>query len=338
MSNFDPNSIGVANGNYYGLPYSLEKSNIVILPVPWDVTTSYRAGTHLGPQAILDASLQMDLFDVNVPEAWNVKIGTEMLNSQILKTNEKTRAISESVIESLASGYSENDVKRDIEKVNKASLWLNDWVKRTSETYIERGKTVALLGGEHSVPFGYIQALASKYENFGILHIDAHADLREAYEGFTYSHASIMYNVLHNIPQVSKICQVGQRDFCQQECELIEREERIAFFSDNEIANYTFGGGTWKDICDRIIDTLPKNVYISFDIDGLSPDLCPNTGTPVPGGLSFNQADYLIYKVASTRNIIGFDLCEVSPGEDEWDANVGARILFKLCLYANICK
>lgn len=335
MANFDPNDIGVANGNYFGLPYSFDESRIIIIPVPWDVTTSYRAGTHDAPQAILDASLQIDLFDVNVDEAWNVKIGTEPLNREIIKLNEKSRAISESVINSLASGYGQDDLAKDIEKVNKASNLLNEWVRKSAEACIKDGKIVALLGGEHSVPYGYIQALASKYEDFGILHIDAHADLRHAYEGFKYSHASIMYNVLHDIPQVSRICQVGQRDFCEQECALIEKDDRITFFPDMEISNFLFDGGTWKEICDRIIDTLPDKVYISFDVDGLSPDLCPNTGTPVPGGLSYNQADYLLHRVASSREIIGFDLCEVGPGEDEWDANVGARLLFKLCLYAS---
>ncbi len=334
---FNPNDIGVANGNYFGLPFSIDESQIVILPIPWDVTTSYNPGTHNGPQAILDASLQVDLFDVNVNEAWNIEIGTEPLSEKVLKDNEKYRAISECVINCLAMGYSETELKKEIEKVNKGSRMLNDWVYDKAKQFLEKGKMVALLGGEHSVPFGYIKALSEKYAEFGILHIDAHADLRNAYEGFTYSHASIMYNVLNNIPQVTKICQVGQRDFCVQECEIIERDERLSFFSDMEISNFLFEGGTWKEICDKIIDSLPQNVYISFDIDGLSPDLCPNTGTPVPGGLSFRQADYLLFRLAASgKTIIGFDLCEVSPGSDEWDANVGARLLFKMALYSQL--
>lgn len=334
---FNPNDIGVANGNYFGLPFSIDESQIVILPIPWDVTTSYNPGTHNGPQAILDASLQVDLFDVNVNEAWNIEIGTEPLSEKVLKDNEKYRAISEYVINCLAMGYSETELKKEIEKVNKGSRMLNDWVYDKAKQFLEKGKMVALLGGEHSVPFGYIKALSEKYAEFGILHIDAHADLRNAYEGFTYSHASIMYNVLNNIPQVTKICQVGQRDFCVQECEIIERDERLSFFSDMEISNFLFEGGTWKEICDKIIDSLPQNVYISFDIDGLSPDLCPNTGTPVPGGLSFRQADYLLFRLAASgKTIIGFDLCEVSPGSDEWDANVGARLLFKMALYSQL--
>jgi agmatinase len=105
-----------------------------------------------------------------------------------------------------------------------------------------------------------------------------------------------------------------------------------------ELKRNSFEGKTWKRQCEEIIATLPQNIYISFDIDGLSPDLCPNTGTPVPGGFSFREMDYLLNMLAtSNRRIIGFDLCEVSPGkESDWDANVGARVLFKLCIYTSL--
>jgi agmatinase len=334
MANFNPNDIGVANGSYFGLPYSVDESEIVILPIPWDVTTSYKSGTSNGPKAILDASLQVDLFDVNVPFAWKVKIATLPVRDDIIDQNVVGREISSSVIKCLEMGYSQQELSKDISKVNIKCSLLNEYVRESARMQIEKGKIVGVLGGEHSVPYGFIQALSEKYDNFGILHIDAHADLREAYEGFLYSHASIMFNVLKGIPQVSKICQVGQRDFCHQECSLIEHDNRISFFSDMEISNFLFEGGKWSTICDRIIDSLPDNIYISFDIDGLSPDLCPNTGTPVPGGLSFRQADYLLFRLANSgKKIIGFDLCEVTPGEDEWDANVGARLLYKICLY-----
>lgn len=339
MVEFNPNDIGIENGNYFGLPYKSDDCEIIILPVPWDVTTSYNPGTHKGPQAILDASLQVDLFDVNVPNAWEVKIGTIKGDKSILNQNRKMRVVSEYVIDSLSKGQSEEDLAKDIAKVNKASIKLNQKIEEETAKYLEQGKLVAILGGEHSVPFGAIKALSQKYEEFGILHIDAHCDLREAYEGFTYSHASIMYNVLKEIPQVTTICQVGQRDFCDDEYNIVKSDSRVAFFSDMDVASTKFEGGTWCAICDQIIASLPENVYISFDIDGLSSDLCPNTGTPVPGGISFREADYLLHKLATSgKKIIGFDLCEVSPGESEWDANVGARVLYKLCLYAHLAK
>jgi agmatinase len=199
---------------------------------------------------------------------------------------------------------------------------------------MDQNKIVALLGGDHSTPLGLMQALAEKHSSFGILHIDAHADLREAYEGFEYSHASIMFNAI-KIPQITHLVQVGIRDYCEAELRLIKSDNRISAFFDRDIKHRQFEGTTWASICDQIIDVLPKKVYLSFDIDGLDPKLCPNTGTPVPGGLELEQSIYLVEKlVYSGRTIIGFDLNEVAPGKDEWDANVGARLLYRL---ANMC-
>lgn len=337
MSDFNPNDIGIANGNYYGLPYTVSDSPIVLLSVPWDVTTSYCAGTSNGPQSIIDASLQVDLFDQAVPNAWKIKIGTVPIDKNIIKHNKRVRKTAENVIKELSCGTNPNTLTEQIEEVNESSVQINDYVKGISEEYLKQDKIVGIVGGEHSVPFGLIKALALRYEDFGILHIDAHADLREAYEGFTYSHASIMYNVLKEVPNVSRITQVAVRDFCSDEYALMREENgRVRSFTDSDICREKFEGNTWMGICDKIIYTLPQNVYISFDIDGLSPELCPGTGTPVPGGLSYREADYLLERLGKAgKKIVGFDLCEVAPVQQgEWDANVGARVLFKLCLYA----
>ncbi len=337
MEKFNPNDIGVANGNFYGLPYSVEESDVVLVSVPWDVTTSYAAGTSDGPQAMLDASLQVDLFDESVPNAWEVKIGTRPIEDDIYTLNKETRKVAEEIIGELEQGADPASLENKTAIVNAASEKVNDYVERVTSELLERGKKVGLIGGEHSVPYGYIKALAGKYDDFGVLHIDAHADLRNAYEGFEYSHASIMYNVLNKIPQVSRICQVAVRDFCSDESEIMNAGGKVTSFTDRLIHAKKFEGMSWKEICDAIIECLPKYVYISFDIDGLSPELCPHTGTPVPGGMSFREADYLLERLKNSgKQIVGFDLCEVAPGEDnEWDANVGVRMLFKLCLYIN---
>ena len=168
----------------------------------------------------------------------------------------------------------------------------------------------------------------------GILHIDAHADLRQAFEGFTWSHASIMYNVQDRIPNVSRIVQVGIRDMGLTEARLIDSSGgRIVTFFDPDLAGRLARGEPFARIAEEIASLLPAQVYISFDIDGLDPALCPHTGTPVPGGLSFHQATGLLAAlVRAGRTIIGGDLDEVAPGPrgEEWDANVGARILYKM--------
>ncbi|MDD4827849.1 MAG: agmatinase family protein, partial [Bacteroidales bacterium] len=292
-----------------------------------------------GPGAIIDASVQVDLFNPRVPDAWKIPIATLPANDELFALNTGARMKAEEVIAAWEAGTEPEEAGADqaLEEVNQACARMNRIVYLQCAEQLRRGKFVGLVGGEHSVPLGYLQALGEHYGSFGILHIDAHADLRKAYEGFTFSHASIMYNALRSVPSVTSLVQVGVRDYCQEEADLICSDNRLSFFPDEALNQDQFEGLTWREECERILESLPSHVYISLDIDGLSPELCPHTGTPVPGGLSFSQADYLLYLLASgNKKIIGFDLCEVAPGsgEDEWDANVGARILHKLCCYS----
>lgn len=333
MSNFNPNSLGIKNGNYFGLPYTEEEAKLVFLPVTWDVTTSYRPGTHNGPQAILDASMQIDLYDSDLVDAYKIGYSTLPLDIDILNNNSLNRAKAEKVIKHLEEGGDENDetIVSLLDSINESCFNMNQSVYKKSLEYINKGKIIGLVGGDHSTPLGYIQAISETYKEFGILHIDAHADLRDSYEGFKYSHASIMFNALE-IKNLKSLVQVAIRDFCEDEINIAKKDKRIVQFSDSMIKENSFEGKTWSKQAKEIIKNLPDLVYISFDIDGLAPDLCPNTGTPVPGGLSFHEAVYLIKTLAlSGKRIIGFDINEVAPGKnDEWDANVGARMLYKL--------
>lgn len=334
---FNHNDIGVPNGKYFGLPYSTDEAEIVLIPVPWDVTTSYGKGTSQGPQAILDASTQVDLFDFNVEKAWEVKISNIDIEEKILEENNHINHLSVKIIKHLEAGKSNDDkeLQRMLAKVNEASIEINEWVYNESVKQLNNNKIVGVVGGEHSVPLGLIKALAEKYSEIGILHIDAHADLRNAYEGFEFSHASIMNNAM-KINNITSLVQVAIRDVCEDEVNLASSDNRIKMYDDYKIQRNSFCGVSWDKQCEEMISHLPENVYVSFDIDGLYPYLCPNTGTPVPGGLNFQQAVYLIDKlVEKNKKIIGFDLCEVAPGDNEWDANVGARILYKLCCYAS---
>ena len=207
-------------------------------------------------------------------------------------------------------------------------------VRSECASRLERGQRVGVLGGDHSTPLGLIRALADTSRGFGILHVDAHCDLRKAYEGFAHSHASIMANALERT-EVSKLVQVGVRDYCDEEYQRVrDSGGRIVLFDEHTTSRRRFGGEAWGDVASSIVDVLPEQVYVSFDVDGLDPSLCPGTGTPVPGGLSFNEAMYLVdLLVEEKKRVIGFDLSEVSAGGargSEWDANVGARILYRL--------
>lgn len=352
---FDASGVGVPNGRYFGMPFSNEECPVVLVSVPWDATVSYSDGTARGPEAIIDASVQVDLYDEKSEGSDSFKIGTDDTLIDLgegegqVRASEYIKALSSDcrqkacrIIDSLSEGKElDSELLKLQSEVNRSSEAVNYLVEQICAGYLSQGKIPGVVGGEHSVTFGAVKAAAASLpegRKLGVLQFDAHADLRNAYEGFEHSHASIMFNILSKIGNIGHLTQVGIRDFCADEHDTIRREGRISAFTDCQTEESLAQGETWDSICSRIVDTLPEDVYVSFDIDGLDPSLCPNTGTPVPGGLGFQQAVYLLRKVASQRNIVGFDLCEVAPGENEWDANVGARLLHKMALFATLTK
>lgn len=219
----------------------------------------------------------------------------------------------------------------------KQGIWMApqvsfDSIYEQTLAWLKKDKYVCLLGGEHSVSYPAIKAFTEFHGEFGILHLDAHMDLRKAYLGEDESHASVMYNVM-KLKNITQLTQVAIRDFCDEEFDRAKADKRITVFFDSWLSEQGFIGRNWHDICQEIIATLPDKIYVTCDVDGFDPKLCPNTGTPVPGGIGFNQWNYLLKEVVkSGRKIIGVDLVEVSCGNSnsDWDANVGARILYQL--------
>ena len=336
LSQFDPNSVGNPNNNIFGLPFTEQESRLVILPIPWEVTVSYNAGTARAPEHVFKASLQVDLFDPEFKDEWKQGYFMRSSDRKILMKSDYLRKEAELYINYIAGGEDVNANKfmcKTLREVNAGGVLLNEWVYEQTKDLMDAGKLVALLGGDHSTPLGYFKAIAEKYGDFGILQIDAHCDLRVAYENFVYSHASVMYNALKEIPQLKKLVQVGVRDYCEEEWNFINANtDRVTTFFDKDIKERLYEGDSWQQITNQIIDQLPANVFISFDIDGLDPKLCPHTGTPVQGGFEAEAIFYLLKKIQkSGRKIVGFDLNEVGISQDEWDENVGARCLFKLC-------
>ncbi len=336
MSNFDPNGVGIANGNLFGFPVNESEADIVIIPIPWDATASYGKGTSEGPQVILDASTQLDFYHPKLEDAWKTKVYLAPISQEWTKINSKLCIEAIEYISFLEEGgdISQNaDFQNTVNTINEASNALKNNLKERAISLMEQGKIVGVLGGEHSVPLGLLEAIDSRGTAFGILQVDAHADLRDAYEGFEQSHASIMFNALKNCKNLTKLVQVGIRDVAQSEVDLINNSNgRVSTYFDWNLKEGQFNGETWAQQVEKIISDLPDSVYISFDIDGLSPELCPNTGTPVVGGFKLEEINYLFFKlVESGKKIVGFDLNEVSPGKDgDWDANVGSRALWNL--------
>jgi len=332
---YDPNAPGM-KGSLFGLPFGKEESEIIIYPVPWDVTASYHAGAADGPQAILDASTQLDLEIPGQDAPWKRGIWMHPISEQWRRMSCELR-VDSCRLRDVRDDLINNDpghFNSTRQEINRACLDLKSDIKTETLNYLKEGKKVGLLGGDHSCALGYLEALAEVHDDFGILQIDAHMDLRKSYEGFDQSHASIMYNAM-NISNIPKLVQVGVRDYCEEEIDRINLSNgRIEVFYDQKIRAGIYQEKKWGKWCRQIVDCLPSKVYISFDIDGLNPHLCPGTGTPVPGGLEFNEAIYLMEQIAiSGREVIGFDLCEVTPqaNDKEWNANVGARLLYRLC-------
>jgi agmatinase len=333
---FDPNAPAQPGSGIFGLPHSEADARVVLLPVPWEATTSYGGGAADGPSAILRASMQVDLFDLDVERPYAPGIHMLPEDAEIRAWNDEAKGHAAKVIEAGGAG-DDPSLGHALARVNELSAAVNARVEREVGRLLDAKKIVGLVGGDHSVPFGALVALARRRKSsFGILHVDAHSDTRRAYEGFTHSHASIMHNVLESIPEVTKLVQVGIRDVCEEEIAYTKAQgARVDIAFDRDLALRKLEGEPFGAIARAIAQQLPNELWVSFDIDGLDPRFCPHTGTPVPGGLDFQEAIAILREVVRAgKKILGFDLNEVAPNTrdeaDEWDGNVGARLLYKM--------
>jgi len=325
--------------SFLGLETAPEEAAVVLVPVGFEATVSYGRGTAAGPEAIRAASPQLDLFDLETGQPHEAGIALLEPDPRVAAWNEEAVDLAARVIEACDDGREDDPaLEGPRRRVNAIMAALNAWLGGVVRGWQERGKLVGVVGGDHSVPFAAIEAAAARWPGVGLLHIDAHADLRLAYQGFTWSHASILRNVRDRVSGVAKVVGVGYRDLCAEEHEVLVGDARFAAFYDPWLRRRLEEGTPWAEVAAEVVRALPEQVYVTLDVDGLDPALCPHTGTPVPGGLSFTEATSLLRAIAeSGRRIVGFDLVEVAPdptGRSEWDANVGARLLYKLAGFA----
>jgi agmatinase len=334
---FDPSAAALPGSGIFGLPHGASDAAVHVIGVPFDATASYRKGAWRAPAAILRASRQVDLFDLAHGRAYERGIWMAPVNERVLALNREASGLADRVIERGGAIEGDAELARDLARVNSIGGEVNLIVRAAAGAALDAGKLVAVVGGDHSAPFGAIQACAERFPGLGVLHFDAHADLRVAYEGFEWSHASIMDNVERRLGGVARIVQVAIRDLSEEEHERVASSGgRIATLFDRERANAAFDGRNPRHVARAYLAKLPRDVYVSFDVDGLDPALCPSTGTPVPGGLGWNEALlWLDELAASGRRVVGLDLSEVNPGAagedgDSWDAIVGARLLYQM--------
>ena len=318
----------------FGSPYACEDAKLVLLACPWEATASFGLGTSLGPQNILAASHQLDLEHPVFGSVYKKGLAMDLsLHDEIFKLNcEASRFVEKIRTQKFLAG---EDKASLIKKVNQYSEKVNQLVYERAKYYLNSKKKVCLVGGDHSSSYGLVKALSEvSNQAYSILHIDAHFDLRSAYEGFKYSHASIMFNLTSSFENLKTISHVAIRDYSKEEIEWAKiNHQRSKVYLDNSLQRRLLKGESFASIAREIIASLGPRVYVSFDIDGLKPELCPQTGTPVPGGLDYAQVSFLFEELQkSGKEIIGADLLEVAGGEKtDWDGNVGARLLYQLC-------
>ncbi len=317
----DPNAPAAVPGALFGSEIPLEEARLVVIPVPYEATVSSRGGTRGGPRALLEASGQVDLYDPLAGEPWRLGIAA-------LPAEPMIEALSDAGLAACERARDGDDSARA--EVDRSGGTVNEWVREATLSTLDSGRIPIVLGGEHAISYGAISAAAARCPGVGVLQVDAHADLRAGYEGFRSSHASVMRRVLE-LPALGRLVQVGLRDVSREEVEARDAAgPRCRWITDAEIAARVFEGQTFAEIARGIVDVLPDEVWISFDIDGLDPSLCPGTGTPVPGGLSWREAAFLLAETArSGRRVVGADLVEI--GDSFWDGFVAAKLLYLIC-------
>jgi len=281
-----PDSFGGLEDNY-------NKSKVVILPVPYEGTVTYRKGASRGPAGIIDASKQLEMYDEELCKS-TYKVGISTLKPLLLQQKDKPEDV-----------------------INK--------VKKICECLIKDNKFVVILGGEHSISLGYYLALKEKYPNLSVVQLDAHADLREEYEGTKYNHACVMARIRESC---NKVAQIGVRSLSEEEALKIKKKNYSMYYA--------------KDIVNRLewhndmLKKLNNDVFITIDADFFSWDVVADVGTPEPGGIGWYQSLDILKSIFKRKNVIGFDIVELTPSKENKESNscfALAKLLYRLIGY-----
>lgn len=277
------------NRTYAGIPAaysSLDTSKIVLIPVPYDGTSTWQKGADKGPEAFLKASENMELYDIET-------------NSEVYKQGVY-------LAEAIEEKSSPEAVVAEVYKTVKA--------------YILRNKFVTVFGGEHSISIGTIEAFNECFDDLTVLHIDAHADLRASYQGSACNHACALYQA----SQSTNLIQVGIRSMDSAETTVMDPDK--TWFA-HDMVNEEY----WMD---NVIDALSQDVFITFDLDAFDPSIMPSTGTPEPGGLLWYETLDFLRRVFEQRNVVGFDIVELCPREEDKSSDfLAAKLYYKMLTY-----
>ncbi len=278
--------------SFAGIPHQaapFDKAKVVVLPVPYDSTTEYKTGAREGPQAIIDASQYLELYDA-----------------------ELDREVSDAGIFTLP----------EVQPLMGGPELMVERVYQIAKGLLEKDKFIAMLGGEHLISLGMVKAYKEKYPGLSVLQLDAHADLRDQYQGTKYSDACVMRRVRELCPVVH----AGIRSFSLDERRFMQQQKIEPFYAESSNS---------PDFAFRVASTLSSQVYVSIDLDVFDPSIMPAVGTPEPGGLSWQQVLELLRVAARNSKIVGFDITELCPREGPTScAFLAAKLTYKLMGYA----
>jgi agmatinase len=274
---------------YAGIPEKyakLDSAEIVLIPVPYDGTSSWQKGADKGFDAFLEASENMELYDIET-------------NSEVYK---KGVFIAEIIDE------------------NTSPEAMVEQVHKTVKKYIQKNKFVTIFGGEHSISIGTIRAFKDSFKNLTVLHLDAHADLREAYDGSLCNHACAVYEA----SKTTNLIQVGIRSMDSSERDAMNTDK--VFFAEQMIYD-----DSWPD---RAIELMTDQVFITFDVDVFDHSIMPSTGTPEPGGLLWNETIEFLKKVFMEKEVVGYDIVELCPNPTNKAPDfMVAKLYYKMLSY-----
>jgi len=274
---------------YAGIPEKyakIETAKVVLIPVPYDGTSTWQKGADKGPEAFLQASENMELYDIET-DSEVFKNGVFLVNPVLEKTSPESMV-------------------REVHRITKS--------------YINKNKFVTLIGGEHSISIGSIRAFNECFNNLTVVQIDAHADLRKEYEGSSCNHACAVYEASQN----SNLIQIGIRSMAAIEKTVMDTEK--VFFA-HELANDDY----WME---NAIDLMTENVFITIDLDAFDPSILPSTGTPEPGGLFWYETLEFLRKIYEQKNVVGFDIVELCPNEQDKSSDfLAAKLYYKMLSY-----
>jgi len=280
---------------------ALDRARYVLVPIPYDRTVTYRKGAARGPQAILEASTQL--------ETWDEETGTEAYKAGIHTADPITTDQAPDVL---------------------ARLLEPRW-----SSYLDGGNRVVVgLGGEHSVTLGPVRAVAAAFPDLAILHVDAHADVRAGFGGTEYGHGCIFRKIVEHAPVV----QVGIRSASPGEAEYLRGERRIRTYWAHQLRAEP-SRAAWIAKVMESLGEPGRPIFFSIDVDGLDPGIMPGTGTPEPGGLGWADITELAMAAAMRFEIVGFDVVEVMPEKDRILSEfVAARLIYKLLNYLEFAR